>query len=91
MASTTPNTITTDNTSPPLDSSENPQEGFDTGAPESYSFGGRSYAQAGGSRHRRRRSKGKGNRRVPAVGSRRQVWNGTAHHTSGGLRKADLM
>lgn len=26
-----------------------------------------------------------------AVGSRRQVWNGTAHHTSGGLKKEDLM
>jgi hypothetical protein len=25
------------------------------------------------------------------VGSRRQVWNGTAKHTSGGLTKSDLM
>jgi len=24
------------------------------------------------------------------VGSRRKVWNGTAHHTPGGLTKADL-
>jgi hypothetical protein len=25
-----------------------------------------------------------------AVGSRAQVWHGTAHHTSGGLKKSDL-
>ena len=25
-----------------------------------------------------------------AIGSRAQVWNGTAHHTSGGLTKKDL-
>ena len=25
------------------------------------------------------------------VGSRRKVWNGSAHHTSGGLAKSDLM
>lgn len=25
------------------------------------------------------------------VGSKRQVWNGTAKHTSGGLKKSDLM
>lgn len=27
---------------------------------------------------------------MPVVGSRAQVWNGTAQHTSGGLTKADL-
>lgn len=27
---------------------------------------------------------------VQAVGSRRQVFNGTAHHTTGGLEKKDL-
>ena len=26
-----------------------------------------------------------------AVGSKAQVWHGTAHHTSGGLTKKDLM
>lgn len=26
-----------------------------------------------------------------AIGSRRCVWNGTAHHTPGGLTKSDLM
>jgi hypothetical protein len=29
--------------------------------------------------------------KVPAVGSRAKVWHGTAHHTSGGLTKKDLM
>lgn len=28
---------------------------------------------------------------VPAVGSKAQVWHGTARHTSGGLMKKDLM
>lgn len=28
---------------------------------------------------------------MPAVGSRAQVWHGTADHTSGGLTKKDLM
>jgi hypothetical protein len=28
---------------------------------------------------------------TPAVGSRAKVWHGNAHHTSGGLTKADLM
>lgn len=32
-----------------------------------------------------------GGAKVPAVGSKVQVWNGTAKHTSGGLRKGDLM
>lgn len=29
--------------------------------------------------------------RIPAVGSRAQVWHGTAKHTSGGLTRKDLM
>jgi hypothetical protein len=28
---------------------------------------------------------------MPAVGSRAQVWHGTADHTSGGLRREDLV
>lgn len=28
---------------------------------------------------------------MPAVGSRVQVWNGTADHTSGGLKRGDIM
>jgi len=28
---------------------------------------------------------------MPAVGSRVQVWNGNADHTSGGLKKKDLI
>lgn len=31
-----------------------------------------------------------GSRRQRMVGSRRQVWNGSAHHTTGGLTKSDL-
>jgi hypothetical protein len=31
------------------------------------------------------------NRQIQAVGSRAQVWHGTAKHTSGGLTKSDLM
>jgi hypothetical protein len=27
---------------------------------------------------------------TPAIGTRRRVWHGTAHHTPGGLTKADL-
>lgn len=30
-------------------------------------------------------------KKVPAVGSKLQVWHGTAKHTSGGLQKKDLM
>ncbi len=30
-------------------------------------------------------------RKVKAVGSKAQVWHGTADHTSGGLKKKDLM
>jgi len=29
-------------------------------------------------------------KKIPAVGSRAQVWHGTAKHTSGGLYKKDL-
>jgi hypothetical protein len=29
--------------------------------------------------------------KMPAVGSKRCVWNGTAKHTSGGLERKDLM
>ena len=29
--------------------------------------------------------------KIPAVGSKLKVWHGTAHHTSGGLQKKDLM
>lgn len=27
---------------------------------------------------------------MPAIGTRAQVWHGTAHHTAGGLTKTDL-
>jgi hypothetical protein len=30
-------------------------------------------------------------RKLPALGSKAQVWHGTARHTSGGLTKKDLM
>jgi len=29
--------------------------------------------------------------KIPAIGSRIQVWNGNAQHTTGGLHKSDLM
>lgn len=29
--------------------------------------------------------------KMPAVGTKAQVWHGTAKHTSGGLTKGDLM
>jgi hypothetical protein len=32
-----------------------------------------------------------GGAKVPAVGTKAQVWHGTAKHTSGGLTKKDLM
>lgn len=32
-----------------------------------------------------------GGAKIPAVGSKAQVWHGTAKHTSGGLTKKDLM
>ena len=28
---------------------------------------------------------------IPAVGTKAMVWHGTAKHTSGGLKKSDLM
>ena len=34
---------------------------------------------------------GGGGRRVPAVGTKAQVYHGTAKHTSGGLTRKDLM
>ena len=53
------------------------------------------YAMAGGRRRRTHRKHGggtmKGGARKPAVGSKAQVWHGTAAHTSGGLTKKDLM
>ena len=36
-----------------------------------------------------RKNMGGGN--IPAVGTKAQVWHGTAKHTSGGLKKSDLM
>ena len=32
-----------------------------------------------------------GGKKIPAVGTKAQVWHGTAKHTSGGLKKSDLM
>ena len=29
--------------------------------------------------------------KIPAIGTKLKVWNGTAKHTSGGLQKKDLM
>jgi hypothetical protein len=48
---------------------------------------------AGGRRRRATRRAAKGGRsgRVPAVGTKAQVYHGTAKHTSGGLTKKDLM
>lgn len=34
---------------------------------------------------------GGGGRRIPAVGTKAQVYHGTAKHTSGGLTRKDLM
>jgi hypothetical protein len=44
-------------------------------------------------RHSRKRahSSRKSHGHVPAVGTRAQVWHGTAHHTAGGLTKEKLM
>jgi len=50
-----------------------------------------------GGRHKRRRSKthkkshGESSHAKKAVGSRAEVWHGNAKHTSGGLKKKDLM
>ena len=46
--------------------------------------------QARKNRTRKNRNERRGGG-VPAVGSKVQVWNGTAKHTSGGLTKKDLM
>ncbi len=43
---------------------------------------------AGGARRTRKAGKAAG---IPAVGTKAQVWHGTAKHTSGGLTKSDLM
>ena len=32
-----------------------------------------------------------GGAKIPAIGSKAQVWHGSADHTSGGLKKRDLM
>ena len=32
-----------------------------------------------------------GGAKIPAVGTKAQVWHGSAKHTSGGLTKSDLM
>jgi hypothetical protein len=40
---------------------------------------------------RRRRATRRAAKKTPAVGSKAQVWHGTADHTSGGLKKKDLM
>jgi hypothetical protein len=51
--------------------------------------------QTGGRRRRRSRSRSRsrsaGKKHPKMVGSRAEVWHGTAHHTTGGLKKADLM
>lgn len=40
---------------------------------------------------RRNRMNMMGGAKIPAVGSKLQVWNGNAKHTSGGLTRKDLM
>ncbi len=42
-------------------------------------------------RNRRNNNVQAGGKKVPAVGTKAQVWHGTAKHTSGGLTKKDLM
>jgi hypothetical protein len=39
----------------------------------------------------RRNNNQEGGRRIPSVGSKQQVFNGSAAHTAGGLKKGDLM
>jgi hypothetical protein len=39
----------------------------------------------------RRNNNQDGGARIPAVGSKQQVFNGSAAHTAGGLKKGDLM
>lgn len=48
---------------------------------------------AGGKRRTRkhRNNMMEGGAKIPAVGTKAQVWHGTAKHTSGGLVKRDLM
>jgi hypothetical protein len=40
---------------------------------------------------RNRKNNMMGGAKVPAVGTKAQVWHGTAKHTSGGLTRKDLM
>jgi hypothetical protein len=40
---------------------------------------------------RKNRNNMTGGSKKPAVGSKAQVWHGTADHTSGGLKRKDLM
>ena len=40
---------------------------------------------------RKRKNNMMGGAKVPAVGTKAQVWHGTAKHTSGGLTRKDLM
>lgn len=42
-------------------------------------------------RNNMRKNNMAGGAKVPAVGSKAQVWHGSAKHTSGGLTKKDLM
>ena len=42
-------------------------------------------------RRNRRNNNVQAGGKVPAVGTKAQVWHGTAKHTSGGLTKKDLM
>jgi len=45
----------------------------------------------GGRRRRTRKNNMSGGAKIPAVGSKAEVWHGSAKHTSGGLTKSDLM
>jgi len=47
--------------------------------------------KTGGARNTRKASKASKAGKVPAVGTKAQVWHNTARHTSGGLGKSDLM
>ena len=50
----------------------------------------RSRKQSGGAKAKKTRKASKAGK-VPAVGSKAQVFHGSAKHTSGGLTKSDLM
>jgi hypothetical protein len=50
--------------------------------------GGLNMPKAGGARKTRKAAKAG---KIPAVGTKAQVFHGTAKHTSGGLTKSDLM